>query len=655
MTRLATLLRTAGLPVLAASFGLSFIAAPALAKRHFDLAETQVEIAERCASSAPDAGEACTLAIAGEERARRRADLLAIRGWHANSDRRHGAALADFEAAIKLSPGSHSAERGRAVSLSELGRYDEALAAIEAMLEQEARAILYADRGIIHARRGQHPSAIADYDVAISLEPGNRNVRILRAQSLMSRGEPQAALRDLDAVLALEPGHGRALYWRGLALGAAADHRGAVATFNDALMRNPGAISVWLERGKAFERLADNERALRSYEYGLRRAPQDHILLFRKSFALIQLGRHQEALAATDAAIAADPRNDVAHANRGWLLTESGRHAEAMDAAAQALKLAPDSPQALQVRGLARLALAQPKAALADLDKALQLRGRDADDSLHLARGRVLDALERPDAAAQAYERAAQGTASQDAMRQRGMLAERLGRWEEALRAYERALSMRRDPETLARRDAMLVRLGRGPQQETTTAAVVQAAPPRDRLAELTAAIRLDPFDTAARLDRVRLLDGDAGSRSIVRADLDHIITFEPGRIEALVRRAHLAIAERRFQPALADADAALALQPGMPSALFQAARAREGLGQIEQAISAYSMLIAQNPALQPAWFNRALLWRKAGRIVSAVVDMARASSLAPQDSAARQWGDALVRELAQRPQQSPY
>ena len=131
MTRLATLLRSTGLPVLATILGLSALTVPAFGKRHSDLAETQVELTERCASTARDAIEACTLAITGEARARRRADLLSIRGWHESTAGNHHAALGDFDASLKLEPGGHGAARGRAVTLSELGRYDEAVAAID--------------------------------------------------------------------------------------------------------------------------------------------------------------------------------------------------------------------------------------------------------------------------------------------------------------------------------------------------------------------------------------------------------------------------------------------------------------------------------------------------------------------------------------------
>lgn len=103
-------------------------------------------------------------------------------------DGNYARALEEYEAALRENPQSIDALRGRARSLMQLGRNQEALAAFdEAIARAPDVGATYANRGILYDRMGKYRQAIADYEKALQLdrelaEGPNWLTRFLRLQ-----------------------------------------------------------------------------------------------------------------------------------------------------------------------------------------------------------------------------------------------------------------------------------------------------------------------------------------------------------------------------------------------------------------------------------------------------------------------------------------
>ncbi|MDH3640437.1 MAG: tetratricopeptide repeat protein [Gammaproteobacteria bacterium] len=87
-------------------------------------------------------------------------------------DEAYDRALLEYENALQENPDHIHALRGRARTLMQLERYDEALDAFSAAIVRAPEVgFTYANRGILHDRRGEYELAIRDYEQAMSLDP----------------------------------------------------------------------------------------------------------------------------------------------------------------------------------------------------------------------------------------------------------------------------------------------------------------------------------------------------------------------------------------------------------------------------------------------------------------------------------------------------
>ncbi|MGX1785515.1 tetratricopeptide repeat protein [Bosea sp. NPDC055332] len=592
---------------------------------------------------------ACDESLTGELNRAIRADLLASRGWLSEAENALTEALRDFDAALKAVPNHLAALRGRAHTLSELGRHVEAVALIERAIVIGGRATLLADRALLRERAGNIAGARADLDGAIALDPSNSWARGARGRFLQDEGGHEAAVADFDAALALEPEVTSYHYRRGLSLMALTRPREAITAFDSALRLEPTVVQVWLERGRAFEALGHDGPALASYERALRLDARHAASLSRRAFLLQRTGRTEEAIVAYDRLLTIQPQAAFGLNNRAGLLAGLGRREEALRDLDRAIALVPGDGNALRNRAQLLLQLGRNDKALRDLDRAGP--GHDAG-AWHGMRGDALLALGRPAPALEAY-RAALALKPQDraTLFGFGLAQEIRGDRSAAAAAYGALLAI--DPEhegALDRREELLPALGRSievwparlaelwrdaretyeREREALQSAYralrpqpVQALPtPPNPLAALDTALALDAFDVPRLIRRAQFSIGQPQREVQARTDLATALLLEPENPAALVQRARLNYRDGAYVAAQADAEAALRSEPRSIEALFQRARALTARGQLSAAVKAYDDVVAVAPANAAALLNRALLLQHAREYERALADL---------------------------------
>lgn len=203
----------------------------------------------------PPAIEACTRALAAETLGDwDRANVLERRARHHRRARAFFLALADYEAALLLTPDKPSLLIGRG----------------------EARGEAPSDQ----AGPDALPRAIADFDAALAIRPGDPTALARRGHAKALLGDLNGAIADLDAALA-DPAKAAVLGSQGLA---------AQATENRAFALN----------ARAWERLAAGDRAgaLADAAAAAAALPDEPTLHDTHAHALSAMGDAAAALAA---------------------------------------------------------------------------------------------------------------------------------------------------------------------------------------------------------------------------------------------------------------------------------------------------------------------------------------------------------------------
>ena len=107
------------------------------------------------------------------------------------------AALEDFDRALKLEPQLAAAHYNRGLALMRLGRFEEAERAFSRVIGQDPKdAEAWLSRGRARAAQ-EKPSALNDFDRAVTLRPEWALARYVRGRYLDDRGETEAANADL--------------------------------------------------------------------------------------------------------------------------------------------------------------------------------------------------------------------------------------------------------------------------------------------------------------------------------------------------------------------------------------------------------------------------------------------------------------------------
>ena len=161
-------------------------------------------------------------------------------------------ALASFDAAIRLNPRYVEAHLNRSIVLSDLGRAEEAAAALAEAHElgrpdqtgfpavvANRLANMHAELGRAYRAAAASERAIAQFRDALAMRPAFADLRLELARTLMEAGSFDQAISELETILQARPEWVEAMLLRGLAAYLAGDYSGAREIWGDASERHP--------------------------------------------------------------------------------------------------------------------------------------------------------------------------------------------------------------------------------------------------------------------------------------------------------------------------------------------------------------------------------------------------------------------------------
>lgn len=302
-------------------------------------------------------------------------------------------ALALTDTALAINAYSSTTHGVRADALTELGRYDEAQAAVQRMLDLRPDTSALTRASYQLELRGDFVGAQQALEAAgvAAAGPADEVFASFYLGELAWATDPARAGGRYERALEADPGSALALAGRAKTQAAAGDTSGALAGYRAATARLPLTAMV-VELGELLEATGDAAGAREQYD--LVRAQQQ---LFAAQGGIVDLelslfesdhGDPGNALRAAQAAYAARPDAVLVQDALAWALRASGRDAEALPLARAAVRLGTRNPSLWYHLGVVEAAVGDRAAARAALERSLS--GNPAWSPLHAPRAAAL-------------------------------------------------------------------------------------------------------------------------------------------------------------------------------------------------------------------------------------------------------------------------
>jgi tetratricopeptide (TPR) repeat protein len=179
------------------------------------------------------------------------------------------------------------------------------IASTAATLEDKATA--YRNRGNARADAGANEQAMADFDQAIALRPGDTANYSGRARAKLGLRDIRGAIADYSEAIRLAPGNASLYLGRGHVRFVQGDQAGAIGDFTEAIRLNPNSASAFNRRGLAHRRVGELARAIEDYTAAIAINPIYALAYNNRGYVYEAQGRKEDAIADFQAALLLDP------------------------------------------------------------------------------------------------------------------------------------------------------------------------------------------------------------------------------------------------------------------------------------------------------------------------------------------------------------
>ncbi len=215
-------------------------------------------------------------------------------------------ALQELTTAIRLDPRS-PALKSRAILFLSLGEPERALPDLDQAITNDASdAIAWADRGVTKSKLGDNSGAIADCTHAIELAPTLAN-RLNRGNAYANLHRNEEALADFQIALQLDPKSEPALLGRANANYASKRLAASLEDYTRVIDADPHSAIAYFKRGNIHLDRKEFGAAFSDYSDSLAIDPKQPLTLVNRSIAAARLGRRTEAANDQRRALDLDP------------------------------------------------------------------------------------------------------------------------------------------------------------------------------------------------------------------------------------------------------------------------------------------------------------------------------------------------------------
>lgn len=361
-------------------------------------------------------------------------------------------AIEDFSTVVKIEPtcAEAYAQRGNAYRMQ--GEVELAMSDYTRAIELEATAVAHANRALCWKDQRQLDKALDDLNAAVQLQPDFLAARFERAHLLHKFDQDESALSDLAEVLRLAPDFLPAYFVRAAVYTEMGELDEAVADFDAAIRLSPSMGWAYSGRANVWIQKREHEKAAADYQEAIQCDPGAAEQYVLQKLVVEAHCHHREeefaaAIAKATEAIDLDPQYIPAYAVRASAHWYAEEFVKAVEDHARWIDVAGESFSALMGRGQVYAEMGEFEAALADLNRAIEM-GEGAEGLIGLAfayngRGFALAGLERYEEAKRDFARSISACPDNAWVHyNQGLMFHKLGQEVEARDCFQHALTL---------------------------------------------------------------------------------------------------------------------------------------------------------------------------------------------------------------------
>ena len=233
------------------------------------------------------------------------------------SDKKYEDALRCYDEALAAYLDSPEACIGKAETLRELGRLEEALTWYDRtniMALEKTAPWGYFKKSLIHYMLGNPDKSLAYLDKVLELDPGYRgawfNKGVILAEYFEMTQIPERAaeaIRCYDMELEAYPDNEDAVYNKGLVLDLINKRSEALECFDKVIQMRPDRAAAHMNKGNILSSMNKYDDAMTCYDRALQIAPDSASAMYNKGRLLYFLDRIHEAAELLERTVAIDP------------------------------------------------------------------------------------------------------------------------------------------------------------------------------------------------------------------------------------------------------------------------------------------------------------------------------------------------------------
>lgn len=235
------------------------------------------------------------------------------------------------------------------------------------------RSEAYNARGVFYSNRGEHDTAIRDYDEAIRVDPKTLFAYSNRGRSYLEKGDYDQALRDLDEGIKRNPALANPFYWRAKVYENKGNQDRALEDYDKSIQINSNNALAFNNRGLIYEARNNYDRAINNFDEAIRINPTAAVTLNNRGRNYLYRGEYDLAIRDFEKAIVLSSNLVRAHIDLGRALHYKKELNKSIESLNEAVRLGPDWALAYRYRGDVYADKDEIDRAISDYNKALQI------------------------------------------------------------------------------------------------------------------------------------------------------------------------------------------------------------------------------------------------------------------------------------------